>query len=386
MESLRKKRKVCIVSLNRSEYSRIRSVMKALLAREDLETVVAVLHSKYANNSILLENDGIPVHHRVHLSIDERSPYKTSTAVGEAAMKFAEVFNDIKPDILVILGDRYEALGVVVAAVYMNIFIVHIQGGEVTGTLDEHTRHALTKLSHLHFPATKFSAERLIKMGEPAEMVIPAGCPGTDMVLAAPKMSFEELRYEIYKLTKRRDVLERLEPGFFLVLQFPVATEVHEAEHQIDTTIAALERFNRPKLILTPTPDAGGDIVERKLRAYAERDPRAVIVKHLPPELFVNAMRLSSVMIGNSSAGIRETGYFGTPTLNIGSRQEGRERSSNIMDVPHDTETIVEAIQKQVEHGPYPIEMIYGEGDTGTCIAEKVATIDFTKIQKRLTY
>lgn len=375
-----------IVSLNRSEYSRIRSVVKALLARKDLDTKIAVLHSKFSNNSILFEDEGIPIDYKVDISIEERSPANTAVTVGEVTSKFAKIFQKEKPEILVILGDRYEALGVVIAAAFQNIFIAHIQGGEVTGTHDEHTRHAVTKLSHLHFPATKLASERVVKMGENPKMVVTVGCPGTDMLLKSPKLSFKEFRNELYKITNRSEILEKLEPEFLLVLQFPVPTEIEDAEKQIVETLKALREFPHSKLILTPIPDAGGDIVEKAVREYEKQDSKTIVVKHLPPDLFINAMRLSKVMVGNSSAGIRETGYFAVPTVNIGSRQTGREQSLNITNVEHDKEKIVLAIKKQLEHPGYAVEMVYGEGNAGEKIAEIVATVDCSKIQKRLSY
>ena len=388
MNPTTKKRKICVLSLNRSEYSRIRSVIRAIQERDDLELSMVVLNSKFANNKILLEKDGFPIHHVVNITIDERSPYKTAKAIGEVTDKFAAVFYTEKPDILLVLGDRYEALGAVIAASFQNMYIAHIQGGEVTGTLDEHTRHAITKLAHFHFPSTAASAERVIKLGEYKEHVMHVGCPGTDSLLEAPELTFEELRYELYKLAgNRREILERLTPGYLLALQFPVATEVDDAGRQITETLNALKQFpDRTKVFLTPTPDAGGDVVEAALRAYAETDPKAIVLKHVPSHLFVNLMRHSAVMLGNSSAGIRETGYFGLPTLNIGSRQTGRERSSNIVDVPHEEGAIAAALGEQLSQGRYPIEQMYGTGGTGKLIAEALATIDISKIQKRLAY
>lgn len=383
---MERKRKVMVVGLNRSEYSRIRSVIRALLKKNTVETVIAVLDSKYTNTSSVFKNDSIPIHYRVPISIDERKPVKIAIAISEITKSFAKIFDKEKPDVLIIMGDRYEALGVVIAAVFQNIFIAHIQGGEVTGTHDEHTRHAITKLSNLHFPATKLAGERIIKMGEVPNNVIVVGCPGTDMVLGAPHLTFEELRQEIFRLTKRDDVLRRLTSDYFLVLQFPVPTEIEAAKEQIQETLSALKEFPQSKLILTPIPDAGGDLVERAVRDYESHDPRALVIKHLPPDLFVNAMRLSKVMIGNSSAGIRETGYLATPTINIGSRQTGREQSSNIINVEHNKDEIVHAINKQLEHSNYAVEMIYGDGRAGEKIAEIVATVDCSKIQKKLAY
>ena len=381
-----KKRKVIVAIINRSDYSRTRSVIKVLLKRNDIETIITVLDSKYTNTSSVLKNDDLPVHHRVFISINERTRLKVALAISEVTKAFAEIFDKEKPDILVVLGDRYEVLGIVIAAVFQNIFVAHIQGGEVTGTHDENTRHAITKLSHLHFPATKLAGERIVKMGEDPNSVIVVGCPGTDMILEAPRLTFEELRYEIYKLTKRREILERLTPDFFLVMQFSVPTEIDEAKHQVVETLDALSSFSQSKLILTPIPDAGGDLVEETIREYEKRDSRVVVVKHLSPDLFANAMRLSKMMIGNSSAGIRETGYFGTPTINVGSRQNGREQSLNIKSAPHNKEAIISAIKKQLEHPEYKVEMVYGDGGAGKRIVEILASVDYSKIQKKLTY
>ncbi len=170
------------------------------------------------------------------------------------------------------------------------------------------------------------------------------------------------------------------------MLQFPVATEVLEAENQIETTLTALKTFDVSKILLTPTPDAGGDVVESALREYEKNDPRAIVLKHVPSEIFVNLLRHASCMVGNSSGGIRETGYFGLPTVNIGSRQTGRERSKNIMDVLHNKNAIESAIHSQIAYSRYPIETLYGTGDSGKKIAEIISRSDYSQIQKKLAY
>jgi len=170
------------------------------------------------------------------------------------------------------------------------------------------------------------------------------------------------------------------------VQQFPVATELADAVRQIECTLSALRKSDRSKVIILPPPDAGGDLVEKMFRDYEREDERAIVLKHVPHELYVNLMRNAVVMIGNSSAGIRETGYLGTPTINIGSRQAGRERSRNIVDVSADAVEIEKAVQAQIVHGVYAREDVYGDGHAGEKIARILAHVDSSKIQKMITY
>jgi len=190
-------KKVLLVSLNRSEYSRLRSVVRALLQEKEIDLRVVGLSSKYANNEILFQQDKFPFHYSVKIDIDERSPFKTACAISQIVKECARIFHNEKPDVVLVLGDRYEAFGAVTAAAYQGLFIAHIQGGEVSGTLDEHTRHAITKLAHVHFPSTPKAAERIVRLGERPDMIHMVGCPGTDALLETSVKDFETMRYEM---------------------------------------------------------------------------------------------------------------------------------------------------------------------------------------------
>lgn len=381
-----KKRKVCVLSLNRAEYSRLYTVIRELQKKENVELQTVVLQTRYSNSKSLFERDGFPVTKEFHVDMKGRTPKEVSKLIGKALIEFTDIFSELNPDILIVLGDRYESLAAVAAATYLNIYMVHIQGGEVSGTIDEHTRHAITKFCHYHLPATEQSKIRIIKMGELSDNVVCVGCPGTDLLLETPKISFEELRYQLYKLSGQRDFLEKLIPGYVLVIQFPMTTELADAKAHIEETLNALKDLGRPIIILKPNPDAGGDIVSDCIEKFKEENDNVLVAKHFPPHLFVNLMRQASVMVGNSSAGIRETGYFGLPTINIGNRQIGRERTRNIIDVPNDAKLIRQEIEKQIEHGPYETESVYGDGTACKQIAEIVSTLDYSQIQKRISY
>jgi len=381
-----KKTKVCILSLNRAEYSRLFTVIRELNKKDNIELQTVVLQTRYSNSKSLLERDGFSITKEFFIDIKYRTSEEVAKFIGKATVKFTDIFLELKPDILIILGDRYESLAAVTAATYLNIYMVHIQGGEVSGTIDEHTRHAITKFCHFHFPATEQSRERIIKLGEIPENVVCIGCPGTDLLLETPEFSFEELRYQLYKMSGQRDFLEKLTPDYLLVVQFPMTTELGDSQSQIEETLSALKGFKQPIVILKPNPDAGGDIVSRCIEKFGRENDNVLIAKHFPPYIFVNLMRQAKVMIGNSSAGIRETGYFGLPTINIGNRQVGRERTVNIIDIPNDAKLIEEEIKKQLEHGRYGTEQVYGDGTACKKIAEIIPTLDYSKIQKKIVY
>lgn len=380
------KRKICIACLNRAEYSRLKTVLVGLSARPEIESQTVILKTRYSNNRILFEEDGFPITEEVELPLGERDLLNAARAVGQLTHRLAEVFSRLRPDILIILGDRYEALAAAVAASYLNLFIAHIQGGEITGTIDDHTRHAITKLSHCHFPATPQAAERIIRLGEKPESVHCVGCPGSDLLLGAPMLAFEDLRYKIYRLSHQSEVIEKFTPGFLLFFQFPVTTEFNLVGQQMAATLSAAGHFPQSKIILSSNPDAGGDAVMEAVTNFSRGRNDVLLFKHLPSELFINLMRQAAVMVGNSSAGIRETGYFGLPTVNVGSRQNGRERTRNIIDAPNDELALVEAIKTQLDRGRYPVEQLYGAGRAGEKIVERLLLVDYRQIQKKMNY
>lgn len=384
-------RKICVVTANRAEYSRGRAAIRAIHKQPNLKIDLVVMGShlleRYGHTIKEVESDGIPVNHRIYMELDGKNPCTMTKSLALAINDLATYFENTKPDVVVALTDRYEILGVAVAAAMMNIPIAHIQGGEVTGTIDESIRHAITKMAHIHFPATEKSRERIIKMGELPNMVFNVGCPATDLLITTPKFNHVEIlkrvNLEVFKGARK------LNPGekFLLVIQHPVTTEYGVGLSQVQQTLNAIRGVGIQSIILWPNIDAGSDEISKGIRHFEQNYPEKYIpIKHIPHEIFVNLLRHTACMIGNSSAGIRESCYFGTPTVNIGTRQQDRERGKNVLCAGYDKEEIEQAISKQINHAKYEPEYVYGNGHAGEQIAEILATIKISDVQKKITY
>jgi UDP-hydrolysing UDP-N-acetyl-D-glucosamine 2-epimerase len=273
-----------------------------------------------------------------------------------------------------------------VAAAYMNIPLAHTMGGEVTGTIDESIRHAITKLAHIHFPANQDSADRILRLGEEPQSVHVVGCPRIDLLADVLASGGAELDAGWLDREGVGGHISTDEP-FLLVSQHPVTTEYGQAERQITETLMALHELQMPTVMLWPNVDAGSEDVSRGMRKFRETHKPEYIrfYKNFPVETYLRLMRSAACLVGNSSASIREGAFVGTPAVNIGSRQEGRERAPNVVDVGHDRAAIVAAIRRQVAHGPYPPAHLYGDGQAGVRIADVLARTTLS-VQKRIQY
>jgi UDP-hydrolysing UDP-N-acetyl-D-glucosamine 2-epimerase len=298
-----------------------------------------------------------------------------------------------KPDIVITVGDRFETLATAVTASYMNIHLAHTMGGEVSGTIDESIRHAVTKLSHIHFPANEKAAERIIKMGEDPKYVFVTGCPRIDLV----NKFIEENRngigidqdkfWQEYKGVGGRFDLNK--EKFLLVSQHPVTTEFGKNRAYMRETLAALHKLKMPTIILWPNADAGSDEISKEIRTFREKyrpDDWLHLFKNLPVEIYMKLMDMCACMAGNSSSAIREGAIIGVSAVNIGTRQQGRCRGKNIIDVNYDRDEILDAINKQLENGRFEPDFIYGDGRAGERIAKILAELDLEElsIQKRI--
>jgi UDP-hydrolysing UDP-N-acetyl-D-glucosamine 2-epimerase len=259
-------------------------------------------------------------------------------------------------------------------------------GGEVTGTIDESIRHAITKLSHVHFPANQEAADRIIRLGEDPVSVHVVGCPRMDLVAEVTANGGAEMDAEWLEREGVGGHLTIDEP-FLLVSQHPVTTEYGEAERQITETLLALQTLAMPAIMLWPNVDAGSEDVARGMRKFREQYRLEFIrfYKNFPVETYLRLMKSAACVVGNSSSSIREGAFLGTPAVNIGSRQGGRERGPNVIDVPHDRDAIVKAVRRQVAHGPYAPAHIYGDGTAGGRIADVLARTPL-HVQKRIQY
>ncbi len=384
------KRKICVFIGGRANYSSIKSALVAIKAHPELTLQVVLggsgLVDKYGDLERILIADGFPIDEKVYMQVEGDRPNAMVKTAGLGMLGFADAFERLGPDFVVVIGDRYEVMAATIAAAYMNIRVAHTMGGEVTGTIDESIRHAITKFAHVHFPANRESGERIEKLGEKKDSIFVVGCPRIDTV---KKILDENPRVptEIYSSEGGVGPEFDLTKPFLLISQHPVTTEYEEAKDQITETIAACVETGLPILILWPNADAGSEGLSTGIRRYREKYPEAKIhaFKNLPIPLYVRLMKNTACLVGNSSSGIREGAFIGTPCVNIGTRQNGRERGSNVIDVPAERGAILEAVKKQIAHGPYPSEPIYGDGHAGEKIADILSKVE-VEIQKRITY
>ena len=382
-------RDICVVVTARPSYSRIKSALQAINGHPDLNLMLvvgasALLH-RYGDAIEYIQRDGFDVAARVYMVVEGENPIASAKSTGLGLVELATILDNLQPDVVVTVADRYETLATAVAASYMNLPVAHVQGGEVTGSIDEKVRHAVTKLSNLHFVATEKAGERLKRMGEDPEAVFVTGCPSVDLaasILPNPDLDFNPFeRYggvgEVFDLSE----------GYLVVMQHPVTTEHDEAFDQITETIHAVHEFDIPAFWFWPNVDAGSDGTSKGIRVFREKngDAKLHFYRNMSPEDFLRLIYNSKAVVGNSSVGVRECSFLGVPVVNIGSRQGGRERGANVIDVDHDRVAILKAIETQVEHGLFPQETLYGDGKAGERIANLMAKVPL-KFEKRLTY
>jgi UDP-hydrolysing UDP-N-acetyl-D-glucosamine 2-epimerase len=382
-------RKICVVVGSRANYSSIKSAMRAIDNHPDLElSVVAIasaLLDRYGAVVDLIEADGFNIDERVFMVVEGETPLTMAKSTGLGLIELATAFDRLKPDAVVTVGDRYETMSTTLAAVYMNIPLAHTMGGEVTGTIDESIRHAVTKFAHIHFPACEDAKERIIKLGEDPETVYNVGCPRIDLVAEV----LNDLDLVDSSVLNIEGVGARidLEKPFILLSQHPVTTEYGAGEAQIYASLQAIQESGLPAIVLWPNSDAGSEDISRGVRKYRERDriDSFRFFKNLPIDVYIYLMKKTACLAGNSSSAIREGSFIGTPTVNIGTRQNMRQRGANVIDAGHNKDDILACIERQLAHGAYDSEPIYGDGHAGKQIADTLA-IARPVLQKTIGY
>jgi UDP-hydrolysing UDP-N-acetyl-D-glucosamine 2-epimerase len=354
----------------------------------ELQLVVAAsaLLDRYGNAQRIIEDEGFHIDRRVYMIMEGENLVTSAKSTGIGLAELSTVFDNLQPDLVVTVADRFETLATAIAASYLNIPLVHVQGGEVTGSIDEKVRHAVTKLADLHFVATEKAAERVIRMGEQPERVYVTGCPSIDVVkraLGSPAVPRDRLFSEYGGVGETLD----LSKGYIVVLQHPVTTEHEKSRHDVTETLHAVVDSGLPALWFWPNVDAGSDGTSRGIRAFREDHtlPRIHFFKNLPPEDILRLLNDSLCIVGNSSVGIRECSHLGLPTINIGTRQQGRERGANTLDVPYERGAILSAIQRAVKGGRCKADPLYGDGQSGPRIADLLVKCPLN-IEKRLSY
>ena len=382
-------RRVCAVVASRANYARIKTALRAIHEHPELELQIvagaSLVLERFGNAIEVLESDGFHVDAVVRFIIEGETPTTMAKSTGLGLLELPTVFENLEPDAVLTIADRFETIATAIAAAYMNIPLIHTQGGEVSGSIDESVRHAVTKLAHVHFPATELSRRRVIAMGEDPNHVHNVGCPSIDLVAQT-------------QLGSRREALEELgvrgsgaaidpEKPFLLMMQHPVTTEYGQSLVQINQTLEAVARQGMQALVFWPNVDAGAEHVAKGLRLFRDRGEAHGFhfFRNLPPELFARLLAHTDCFVGNSSSGLREGSFLGAPVVTVGTRQHNREHGHNVVEVGHDGAAIADAIRDQLRHGRFERDDLFGDGTAGRQIAERLSG-ELPPIQKELSY
>jgi UDP-hydrolysing UDP-N-acetyl-D-glucosamine 2-epimerase len=383
-----KKRKICAVVASRANYGRVKSVLKAIERNSHLELQLVVgastLLYRFGKTVDIILKDGFKPVRKIYYVLEGETLSTQAKSTGYGITELSTAFEDLEPDMVITVADRFETMATAIAATYLNITLVHIQGGEVTGNIDERVRHAITKLSDIHFVATERARERVIKMGENPDYVFNYGCPAMD-ILANGDLTISNEVMKDYGGTGRD--IDWSEP-YILMVQHPVTTSYGEGFEQVSQTLNALKEFRDIKrVVLWPNVDAGTDDVSKGIRVFREanRDENFHYFRGFSPEHYASVLNNALCCIGNSSSFIRECSFLGTPSVVIGDRQQGRECGENVMFTDYNSRGIADAIKKQLKHGRYPPNKLFGDGNAGQKIADKLANIKLNS-KKRLMY
>lgn len=383
------KRKICIVITARPSYSRVKTVLQAIKDHPDLELQLVVsgsaLLDRYGTAVNYIENDGFEISSRVFNVLEGENLMSAAKTTGIGILELSTVFNNLKPEIIVTVADRFETMATAVAATYMNIPLAHIQGGEVSGNIDEKVRHSITKLADYHFVASEESLHRVIKLGEDPEFVFNTGCPSID--LAAEVIHKPDLDFDPYLRYGGVGFKPDLRNGYIVVMQHPVTNEYKESRSHVEATLYALKDAGMPVLWFWPNVDAGSDGTSAGIRAFREKHQPHLMhfFKNMASEDFLKLLINSKCLVGNSSVGIRECAYLGVPAINIGTRQNKRERGFNVTDVDYSMEQIVNAVLLCLRNGKARSSEIFGRGDAGKQIAHLLATVPL-RFHKTIMY
>lgn len=379
-------KKICVWSGKRGGFGALTPTMRAIQAHDDLELALVVtdqhLYDRFGRTVREVEGQ-FPVAAAIDMEQADDSNEERARAVGRCLQRSVDVLADLAPDILLVIGDRGEVFAACIAAHNMRIAIAHVQGGDLSGSLDEPVRHAITKLSHIHFPSTEQSAERIRRLGEEPWRIHVAGDTHIDQILMGSASAEDDLR--------RRYDLEPGEP-FILVLQHSDSTVPQDSRAQIDATLAGVAEIGLRTLLVYPCSDQGYEGIIAGLEA-AKGGPGISVHQNIPAPDFIGLQKIAACLVGNSSAGLIEAPYFGLGAVNVGARQIGRERAANVIDVPYEAAAVAAAIRRVLNDAEFHAAMTaapppFGDGTAYRHITDVLARtkIDERLLNKRMSY
>ena len=380
-----KKRKICFVIVNRANYGRIKGLMLRLKKDKSFQLQIilssSTLLKKYGKLDSILKKDGFKISRSFYTHVEGETHSTMTKSTALSLLEISSSLSELKPDIVFTTGDRYETLATAIAASYMNIFLCHLQGGELTGSIDENVRHAVTKLSHLHFACTAKSKQRIISMGENPRKVFNVGCPSIDQIKKINFKNKVNLEKHKFGIGHRVD----LNKPYHVVLIHPVTTNYNN-DFLINSVLEAVYKLQTQIIWIWPNNDAGANIITRKIRSFREKkkDLKINFYTNFEVEDYLKILNKCKSLIGNSSSGIRESSFLGIPVINIGDRQKGRERSKNIHDVEIDSNEILKKINEISTIKRYTKNLIYG---TGNSTSKIIKILKNTKLEiKKIFY
>lgn len=382
------KRKICVVVTARPSYSRIKTALKAIDEHPELELQLVVAASalldRYGSAVNYIQNDGFEITAKVFNVLEGENLTAAAKTTGIGILELSTVFDNLSPDVVVTIADRFETMATAIAASYMNIPLAHVQGGEVTGNIDEKVRHSITKLADYHFVASEGAKERVLRLGEDPNFVFNTGCPSID--LAAEVARDPKLDFDIYEKYGGVGSKPSIDKGYYVVMQHPVTNEVASSRRHVEETLQAMHELQETVLWFWPNVDAGADGTSTGIRSFRERNDlkHFHFFKNMEGRDFLKLLYNSKALIGNSSVGIRECAFLGIPVVNIGSRQNRRERGFNVLDVGYTRTEILSAIKQHQREAP-KTSSVYGGGQAGTVIANHLAALPLT-YHKTITY
>ncbi len=378
-------RTIGVVTTSRSDYSHYLPLLRAISQDPELrlELIVSGMHlvPEFGLTVKAIEADGIPIAARVETLLGSDTPEAIAKSIGVAVISFAQLFAASRPDILVVLGDRFEMHAAALAILPFNVPVAHIGGGDVTeGAIDESLRHGITKLSHLHFVAGRQQEQRVLQMGEESWRVMVTGELSLDSIRSLPTIPVDEMDRMFHFSFGR---------PFLLVTYHPVTLEFERAGEQIEQLLAALNEINMPVLFTAPNADTAGRIIAQAIREYADSHSSCRLIATMSSAGYFTAMSLATAMVGNSSSGIIEAASFRLPVVNIGSRQRGRLRGRNVIDCGYSSSEIISSI-KTATTGEFRdsldgLKNPYGTGDASVRIVQQLKSLktDNTLLFKR---
>jgi GDP/UDP-N,N'-diacetylbacillosamine 2-epimerase (hydrolysing) len=385
-----KRRKVCVITGTRAEFGLLKPVMEMIRGSESLELQVVVtgthLLSEYGKTVSEISRNGFQIDACVPMTVSGDNKTAMSLSIGLGVISFTQALNDLNPDVVLVLGDRFEIFSAAIAASFSGRVVAHLSGGDsLQAGYDEYVRHAITKISHIHFPSTERSAQRIRKLGEDPKNIFTVGSTAMDTIMHKKIPSKKELcnKYGVF-----------LNQDFALVIQHPISTEPSQSQEQMRVTFDSILELGLRMVVIYPNNDPGGEIIIDVINHYKEKNTDQIVAyKSIPFEDYLGIMKIASVMIGNSSSGIIESSSFHLPVVNIGDRQKGRERSCNVVDAPHDKNKIIQAIKtalydKKFRNSVNKCINPYGEGHASARIVNVLTDIEINSelLKKKITY